>query len=235
MLREQQQQRLEQKAIRMQAARCGNFENEERKEQSRAERQKELAHEMNVIRKNLWYKHHEKEEERKKNQAAATETVRIAKENARIAAEVAAGGGLGGKGKTKGTGTNNATDKDVDSVEGKMRAKLERKGKENELEQRRQMKFEVKNKSKIEKEMNKITIWKEFEQALKESEIRKYAERAAAAEEAAKAQRMQAMQERDKTNRRGVGRNLAINRKGAERMRKLCPKFKPKESEFMPV
>ena len=57
--------RLAAKAIRLQSDRNNALEAIDRKKQARGERQKELAHEMNLIRKALWDGHAVRDQKRK--------------------------------------------------------------------------------------------------------------------------------------------------------------------------
>jgi len=62
---EKREDRLEQKAIRLQAERTAFLESIERTAQARDERKKELAHDQQVIRQNLWANASAKDEQRK--------------------------------------------------------------------------------------------------------------------------------------------------------------------------
>lgn len=83
---EAREDRQEKAAIRLQAERNLKIEGEERTWQARKERQRELAHDMNQIRKNLWDKHSEKDQKREHEQVAALEAIEKHKQKAREAA-----------------------------------------------------------------------------------------------------------------------------------------------------
>ncbi|CAD7961606.1 unnamed protein product [Amoebophrya sp. A25] len=221
---EKREDRLEQKAIRLQAERASFLEGIERTEISRSERKKELAHDLQVIRQNLWAKASAKDEKRKADNKAALDALAQQKEHAKQAA-------LLGMTKKK---RERKSDARMDAVEAEMRQQLEAEGKQNENAKKRDSKFIRIEAKKNDREVQKVIGWKESKIEEAYAKQRERQEKAAQLAEAIKEKLAEEARSRDVQERKDKMRNMAQDRKLGERMRRLVPGFKSEGSVFRP-
>jgi len=220
-------ERQEQKAIRLQAARTAVIDGEHRKEQCRLERQREAAYISNMARTKLWTAHQERETKRQNDQQAAILSVQKAKEDAREAAlEILQ------KSPKKTQKPSAESDEKMNAVEQQMREKMEKQGEENKAAAKRGQKMFNKQKAKTQKEVDKLRKWKDDRATAEEQKYQQMLAKTAAFMDAEKARRMNAMVERDRQSRLVQQRNRNTQRRANERIRKLVPEFKPKPNEF---